>query len=138
MLNSSGVAVLTTSKLTAGIYPLMAIYRGDANNLTSTSPALNQTVLQAKSKATIASSMNPSTVGQAVTFTAKIASPTVTPTGPVTFSLGKTILGTAQLSKGKATFTTSSLGAGSNAIKVTYQGNSNIASSSAVVTQIVQ
>jgi Big-like domain-containing protein/VCBS repeat protein/FG-GAP repeat protein len=137
-MNSSGVATLTKSNLNAGLYPMTAVYRGDTNNLSSTSTVLNQTVLQTTSKATLASSPNPSTVGQAVTFTAKITSPTVTPTGPVTFTLAKTALGTAQLSGGKATFTTSSLPAGSNGIKVTYYGNSNIARSSAEVTQVVQ
>jgi hypothetical protein len=50
---------------------------------------------------------------------------------------GTTVLGTAQLSIGKAIFKTSTLPAGSNAVKVTYNGNSNIAGSSAVVTQVV-
>src|SRR5579864_9623823 len=42
--------------------------------------------------------LNPSTQGQAVTFTAKLTSPTVTPTGPVAFQAGTTVLGTVQLS----------------------------------------
>lgn len=137
-LNPSGLATLSKSNLNAGPYPLTAVYRGDANNAPSTSVVLNQTVLQAKTAATITSSLNPSTVGQAVMFTARIASPTVLPSGPVTFTMGTAVLATVQLSGGKATFTTSSLPAGSNAIKVTYQGNSNIARSSAVVKQLVQ
>jgi len=136
-LSASGFATLSKSNLNAGPYPLTAVYKGDASSVPSTSVVLNQTVLQAKTAATIASSMNPSAVGQAVTFTAKISSPMVLPTGPVTFTAGTTVLGTVQLSGGKATYTTSSLPAGSNAIKVTYQGNSNIARSSAVVTQVV-
>ena len=44
-----------------------------------------------------------------MTFTAVITSPTVTAQGPVTFTVGKTVLGTAQLSSGKAKFTTSGL-----------------------------
>jgi hypothetical protein len=44
------------------------------------------------SAATLTSSPNPSTQGQAVTFTATISSPTVMPTGPVTFTSGKTVL----------------------------------------------
>jgi hypothetical protein len=82
--------------------------------------------------------VNPSTSGQAVIFTAKITSPTVTPTGPVTFSAGKTVLGTAQLSGGKAALSISSLPVGSTKVTVTYAGDSNIAKSSASVTQIVQ
>jgi len=75
---------------------------------------------------------------KAVTFTAKITSPTVTPMGPVTFHVGKTVLGTAQLTAGKAVFTTSSLPLGATVVTVTYQGNSNIKASSASVKQTVQ
>jgi Bacterial Ig-like domain (group 3) len=83
------------------------------------------------SAATLTSSPNPSTQGQAVTFTATITSPTVKPTGPVTFTAGKTVLGTAQLNSGKAKLTLSSLPVGSTKVKVTYYGDSNIAKSSA-------
>jgi 6-phosphogluconolactonase (cycloisomerase 2 family) len=137
-LNSSGIATLTKSNLNADPYPLTAVYKGDANNPGATSPVLNQTVLQATSSATITSSVNPSAQGQAVTFSAKITSPTVTPTGPVTFSAGTTVLGTFQLSGGKASYTTTSLPAGSTVIKVTYNGNSNVKGISATVTQVVQ
>lgn len=77
--------------------------------------------------------VNTSTQGQAVTFTAKISSPTVIPTGLVTFRVGKTILGTAQLTRGKATLTISSLPVGSIEVTATYYRNSNIAKSSASV-----
>jgi uncharacterized protein (DUF2141 family) len=137
-LNSSGVATLTRSNLNADPYPLTAGYSGDVNNLSSTSPVVNQLVLQTTSAPAITASPNPSTVGQAVTFSAKITSPTVMPTGPVTFTAGKTVLGTAQLSSGKASFTTSSLPAGSTVVTVTYNGNSNIAKSAASVTQVVK
>jgi hypothetical protein len=137
-LNSSGIATFTRSNLNADPYPLTAVYRGDANNLASTSAVVNQTVTQTASSATITSSLNPSTQGQSVTFTAKITSPTVLPTGPVTFRAGTTVLGTAQLSGGKATLTVSSLAVGSIRVTVTYYGDSNIARSSASVTQIVQ
>ncbi|MFL6302499.1 MAG: Ig-like domain-containing protein [Candidatus Sulfotelmatobacter sp.] len=137
-LNSAGVATLTKSNLNADPFPMIAVYRGDTNNLSSTSPVLNQTVLQTTSAAALTSSVNPSAGGQAITFAAKITSPTVIPSGPVTFKAGTTVLGTAQLSSGKATFTTSTLPAGSTLIKVTYNGNSNIRGSSASVTQTVQ
>jgi len=138
LLSSSGVATLTRSNLNAATYPLTAVYAGDANNLGSTSTVLNQVVLETTSTAALTSSPNPSTQGQAVTFTAKITSPTVKPTGPVTFMAGKTVLGTAQLSAGKATLTISSLAAGSTKVTATYYGNSNIAKSSASVVQTVQ
>jgi hypothetical protein len=136
-LNASGVATLTRSLLNADSYPLTAMYVGDPNNAGSTSPILNQVITQATSTATLTSSPNPSTKGQSVTFTAKITSPTTTPTGPVTFTAGKTTLGTVELTNGKATFTTSTLAVGSTTVTVTYPWNSNISESSASVTQVV-
>jgi hypothetical protein len=47
------------------------------------------------------------------------------------------VLGTVQLSGGKALLTISSLPAGSDKVTVTYAGDSNIASSSALLTQTV-
>lgn len=136
-LNASGVATLTRSNLNADTYPLMAVYVGDASNLGSTSPIVNQVVTQATSATTLTSSPNPSTSGQAVTFTATITSPTVKPTGPLTFTAGKTVLGTAQLSREKATLTTSTLALGSTTVTATYSGDSNIAQSTASMTQTV-
>jgi hypothetical protein len=43
-LNGSGVASFTTSALTAGVHSITAVYGGDANNATSTSAVLSQTV----------------------------------------------------------------------------------------------
>jgi hypothetical protein len=137
-LNASGIATLTRSTLNADTYRLTAVYGGDANNLASTSAVLNQVVTQTTSSAALTSSPNPSTQGQAVTFTTTINSPTVIPTGPVTFTAGNTVLGTSQLSGGKAKFTISTLAVGSTKVTVTYDGDSNIARSSASVTQAVQ
>ena len=137
-LNSHGVATLTRSNLNADAFPLVGVYSGDAHNLGSKSSVLSQVIGQTTSEATLTSSPNPSTPGQAVTLTARISSPTVIPTGPVTFTVGKTVLGTAQLSRGKATLTISSLPVGSTKVTVTYYGNSNIAKRSASVTQKVE
>ena len=136
-LNASGVATLSKSNLNVYTYPLTASYVGDANNSSSTSAILNQTVKEATSAAKLTASPNPSTLGQTVTFTATITSPAVTPTGPVTFTAGTTVLGKGQLSGGKATITTPALPLGSTAVKATYAGDSNIAGSSASVTQTV-
>jgi Big-like domain-containing protein/VCBS repeat protein/FG-GAP repeat protein len=137
-LNSSGVATLTRANLNAGTLPVTAVYLGDAANLGSTSAVVTQVVVQATSSAKLTSSPNPSAQSQAVTFTARISSPTVLPKGLVTFKAGTTVLGTAQLSGGKATLAISSLPVGSTRVTVTYNGNSNIAKSSASVTQTVQ
>jgi hypothetical protein len=137
-LYSSGVATLTRSNLNAATYPLTAVYPGDAANLGSTSAVVSQVVSETTSKARLTSSPNPSMQGQAVTFTATISSPTVIPTGPVTFTAGTTVLGTAQLGGGKAKLVISSLPIGMTKVTVKYNGDSNIAKSSASVIQTVQ
>ena len=137
-LNQSGIATLIRSQVNANSYALTAVYKGDANNLGSTSAPLNQVIEPATSLATITSSPNPSIQGETVMFIAAVTSPTTAVTGPVTFTAGKTLLGTAQLSKGKATFTTSTLAVGSTIVTATYYGDSNIAKSSASVKQVVQ
>ncbi len=136
-LNASGTASLTRSDLKADLYMLTALYLGDATNQKSASPLLNQVVQPTTSAAAISSSRNPSTQGQAVTFTATITSPTVIPKGSVTFTARNTVLGTAQLGNGKARLTISSLPLGGTKIIVTYSGNSNIAGSAASVIQTV-
>ncbi len=70
----------------------------------------------------LTSSPNPSTVGQAVTFTAKVRAPGgVIPTGTVTFKDGGMVLGSSPVdASGKATFTTSSLSVGNHVITATY------------------
>ena len=112
----TGVASLTMSILNADPYAITAVYKGDGVNGPSTSPAINQVVLPTTSSATIASSANPSTLGESVTFTSKVLSPTATAKGPVTFTAGNTVLGTVELASGKASLTTSSLTAGTTMI----------------------
>ena len=139
-LDSSGVATLIKSNLNANVYQVTAVYLGDTMNLGSMSSVLNQVVRQTTSKAVLNSSRSPATQGQLVTFTATITSPTVMPTGPVTFTAGKQVLGTAQIVpwEHKATLAISSLPVGSTVVTVTFPGNSNIAKSSASLTQTVQ
>src|SRR6266576_1409632 len=91
------------------------------------------------SATTLISSLNPSALGQAVTFTATVtSSATGTPTGTVTFQDGASALGTGTLSGGTATFTTSGLTAGTRSITAIYGGDANFAgSTSPVLTQTV-
>ncbi len=59
-------------------------------------------------------------LGASVTFTAKVASNSGSPTGVVTFYDGTTALGNGQLTNGTATFTTTTLTAGTHNISATY------------------
>ncbi len=135
---SGGVAQITTSKLGVGTQKITAAYGGDAADIGSTSPILKQVVKKASSTTSVASSLNPSNVGQKVTFTATVTSPTATPTGTVKFMDGSTELGTGTLKKGKATYSTSSLSEGSHNITAVYAGTADITgSTSPVLVQVV-
>ncbi|MGH3769262.1 MAG: Ig-like domain repeat protein [Pseudonocardiaceae bacterium] len=88
------------------------------------------------SSTTLASSANPATFGQPVTFTAAVNS-TGTPTGSVTFSSDGNPLGTIGLTGGQATLTTSALPAGPHTITANYGGDPAVSPSSATLTQTV-
>jgi hypothetical protein len=86
----------------------------------------------------VASSLNPSTFGQSVTFTATVTSSGGTPPGQVTFKDGSTTLGTATLASGKATLATKTLSVGSHSITAVYGGSTDFSgSTSAVLSQVV-
>jgi hypothetical protein len=136
---SGSTASFSTSKLPVGSNSITAVYGGDSNFSSSTSAPVNQFVLTATTT-TLSSSLNPSTYGEAVTFTAVVTSSIGAPPDgeTVTFKKGTTVLGTGALSGGSATFTTSTLKVGTNSIDAVYSGDSNFAGSkSNVVKQVV-
>ncbi len=134
---SGGVATFATSSLTVGTHPITAIYNGDATYASSTSNTVNQVVnAQITTTTGLTSSLNPSFVGESVTFTATV-SPTPD-TGTVTFYDGGTPLGSPAVSGGVATFTTSTLTAGNHNITATYNGSVAYAgSTSSILVQQV-
>ena len=87
----------------------------------------------------LVSSLTPSALGQAVTFTATVkpAAGSGTPTGTVTFNDGAATLGTGTLSGGTATLTTSALAGGAHSITAVYGGDANFAGSMSALTQTV-
>jgi hypothetical protein len=144
-LNASGVATFSTSTLAVGQHSLVATYSGDSAHFSSTStPALVQTVLEGTA-VTVTSSVNPSAVGQNVTFTATVSVSNgggVTPDGTVTFMDGAAILSTQTLSAaGTATFSTAALAAGPHQVTAVYNGDAAKqiqSATSAALTQDVQ
>jgi hypothetical protein len=135
---SSGAAIFTTSTLAVGTDAVTAVYSGDSNFAGGTSTTAKQVVNKATSTTLLVSSLNPSTVGQAVTFTATVAPQfTGTPAGTVTFRDGTTTLGTEKVSGGLAKLTTSKLASGAHGITATYNGSTSFSSSSAALTQTV-
>jgi sugar lactone lactonase YvrE len=90
----------------------------------------------------LTSAPNPSTYGEAVTFTALVMS-SVAGTPPdgetVKFMKGKTVLGTGRLRSGSASFTTSTLKVGRTTVTAVYDGDSLFAASTSnAVTQVVR
>ena len=84
------------------------------------------------SSTTISSSVNPSTFGQIVTFTAMVSSPSGTPTGSVQFQDKGVNLGSPQpLVGSSATLSSSSLTAGPHTITAEYSGDANFLKSGA-------
>ncbi|WP_167558849.1 putative Ig domain-containing protein [Bradyrhizobium canariense] len=109
----------------------------DADNATATA-TFSLTVGASTTTAALASSQNPSSFGQAVTFTATVNGGGGTPSGTVTFNDAGTAIGTATLSAGVAAFTTSTLKTGTHAITAVYGGNGTFSpSTSPALTQTV-
>jgi len=136
----SGSASFTTLALPVGKDDITAVYGGDSNFFSSTSNTVKQVVTKITTATTLSSSPNPSTSGQAVTFTASVSSSAGAPPDgeTVTFKESATVLGTGTLSGGSASYTTSALPVGTNAIKAVYGGDTVFATSTSnVVKQVV-
>ncbi len=138
-ITANKTAAYTTSALALGSHTITATYVGDTNYVTSTSAAVTQVVNKAVTTAALTSSVNPSTPGQSVTFTATLASTTAgTETGTVVFNDGATVLSTVTLTSNVATYSTASLATGSHTITATYSGDATFGGvTSASVTQVV-
>lgn len=143
-LDAGGQGVLLiTSTMAPGPHPVTARYAGDGVHAPATSDVLVQVITPPASQTSLTSSLNPSIARQAVTFTASVASghwQAPTPTGTVTFLDGDVPLGSATLdASARATLTTTTLEAGSHAIKAVYAGDSgNLASTSTALEQTVE
>jgi len=140
-LDGSGNAAVSTSSLSATNHFITAVYGGDGN-FSPGSATLVQKVHGYASATSLTSSPNPSTPGQAVTFTATVAPVppgSTIPTGMVTFQEGAAILAQVSLgAAGTASFSTSSLNSGSHTMTAVYASDSLYAASSGGGTQVVQ
>jgi hypothetical protein len=127
--NGDGLSDLAVTGEYGGLSIYLTTVSGLANAATTT---------------TLTSSLNPSTYGQAVTFTANATSASGTPTGSIIFADGGTQLGTVNLNaNGVAQFTTSALTANDlgttsyHLISATFSPGGNFTGSSAVLSQVV-
>lgn len=124
---SGGVATLTVNGLGSGAHKLSASYEGGGNFAPSTSTPASVTVRPASQSAfTLAFAPTaPTALGQRASFAALVVSlgGGATPTGSVAFVDGTTLIGTATLSGGVATVSTTSLGVGPHFIFAVYTGS---------------
>ena len=136
---SGGIATFTTTALDAGSHPITTNYAGDGdfNSSTGSLTGNPQVVNKAAATTAVLSSLNPSTFGQSVTFTATVSASgpgAGTPTGTVGFYDGASQIGTGTLIGGVATLTTTALDAGSHPITTNYAGDGDFNSSTGSLT----
>ncbi|MBI4485807.1 MAG: Ig-like domain repeat protein, partial [Acidobacteria bacterium] len=139
-LDGSGQATITVADLAIGSHSLTAEYSG-SSNFHASSASVAHTVTKADSTTAVASTPNPSTYGNSMTFTATVSGDPAAgmPTGTVTFKEGLTVLaaGIALDGSGQASFSTAALTAGSHTITADYSGGTNFNPSSGSIMQAV-
>ena len=125
-LDGAGHASVVTSALAAGPHTITATYQGSIA-FQSGMTNVPHTVEKSAAEVSLVSSNNPSLAGLPVTFTATVRGSAVGAppgTGAVVFKEGATVLSMPALdANGQATFTTSSLAAGTHTLAVEYAGD---------------
>ena len=135
----SGKATLTSTTLPVAADAIKAVYLGGGIYAGSTSPILTQTVKRGNTATTLVSSLNPSSFGQSVTFTATVTSAYGVPTGPVTFAVNGTTVATVALSGGHAAYSTTALTPGTHFITATYPNSTDYyTSTSAAISEVTK
>jgi Bacterial Ig-like domain (group 3)/Autotransporter beta-domain/IPT/TIG domain len=129
---NSATSITATSPAGTGTVDLTVTTPGG----TSATGSPDQFSYKAATTTTLSSSLNPSSFGQPVTFSARVTGSS--PTGAVTFLDGATAIGSVTLAGGTAALTTSSLATGTHSITAKYAGDANNSSSaSAALVQTV-
>ena len=101
---------------------------GDAGNYTVTSPTTTANITKALSQDLFISSLNPSTLGANVTFTATLTAnpPTAAiPTGNVTFVTNNVAIGAVAMVGGVASTNAAALPLGNTTVEARYTGDAN-------------
>jgi hypothetical protein len=126
--------------LPVGQQTLTAVFTPtDQNAYTAVTASVILKVVPLIPTISLAPTPNPAFISNAVTIVASIPSPTVAPSGTVTFYDGEVQLGSSALSNGSATLSTSALVMGTHPITAVYSGDSNyLTSTSAPVQETIQ
>ncbi len=124
---TTGSAALTLNSLKIGSHSLTTSFTPAKATTSLVSAPLSQEVKPADTTLTVTPSINPSTIGQSVTFKAKlarIAPGAGTPTGgTVTFFDNGVARATKTVSSGAASYATNAVTVGDHAITASYSGS---------------
>jgi subtilisin family serine protease len=141
-LNGSGIAALTYTPTSTGTVRMIARYLGDTANAASTSAETTLTVTPTPvpGATTTTLAVKPSSVvrGASVTLDITVAGAQGTPTGQVSVVDRATnvVVGTRDLSAGKATLTFTPTTAGVLVLQATYAGDATFAQSRSVFHRV--
>jgi len=126
ILDATGKATMSISSLVVGNHSITVQYGGDSNFNAVTSSSITQTVNAVAAIVTVTSSINPSTFGQSVVFTANSHRRRGYPDWYRGSYGWATTLGTITLNaSGSGVLTTATLTGGSHSLLFTYSGDSN-------------
>jgi hypothetical protein len=127
--------------------PMIVGPRSATLQITDNAPGSPQSItvvgngIQDNTTLALVSSQSTSIYGGSVTLSATItpgvATSAPSPTGTVSFTDGAKVLGSSQLNAGAASFSTSTLSAGSHTITATFSGDSDYSGNSGSFTQVV-
>jgi len=138
----NGTAAFNTSFAQPGYQLVSALYSGNQDYNSSSSPLLSVNVLMNPTISQLGAAPNPVVAAQPVTFTAGVTSSTVkqpVPSGTVQFIDNGGQIGVAQLINGAASITLSSLAVGTHSITSSYEGSGAFnPSSSSAISVVVQ
>jgi hypothetical protein len=124
--------------LNAGTQTLAANFTPtDATDYAAASATVSLTVSKAATTTGLSASTGNANLNASVTFTATVNSGGGTPSGSVQFLSGTTVLNTATLSGHTATWTTTSLPAGTSTITAAYLGDNNFTGSNSSSVSVV-
>jgi Bacterial Ig-like domain (group 3)/Autotransporter beta-domain/IPT/TIG domain len=126
---SSVTGLVAGTTTTAGGFSYTVKVTDSSATPQTTTQSVSGSVTTGVTTTSISSSLNPSQVGQAVTFTATVTGSGATPTGTVSFRDGGVSIGTATLAAGAATFSIAALTLGSHTITASYAGNGTFSAS---------
>lgn len=144
ILDTNATASVGVSNLIPTAAIITAVYSGDSYNANSTSSSLTVTVNKLDTTTTLATSGSPSNAGTPIVLSASVfMTPGQTAVGAlggsVTFYDGASLLGTANVTNGAASISTTALVVGAHSVTAKYSGNGNYnVSTSSAVQQDVQ